>query len=167
MSAEIEVSVIDDDSREAEIIVKRGDDVEVMAVAELSYLDDNNDIVEPVRPLTYCILAIDSDKFEHDLDEMTPRQIEDLTAYEATAIHAAFDEYHGDYDSALSLLQGGYTVWRDQDDVIENFLEDYSLPSFIRHALDNETSKDHLWRTAREGRTLNQRPDGTIVEFWK
>lgn len=110
--------------------------------------------------ITFVIQEVDG----VDVDEEAgPEEIAELAKHDGHAVLAALIEYHNDVDQALILLRGGYVVWENREEIIDAELEDYSLPYFITHAIDEEK----IWLSIKDGRTLVEVGGGTFVEFHK
>lgn len=128
-------------------------DIEELALSRLGLGESE------AKYLVYTIEEINGEDYNIEADLST---IADLLRHDNGPVTAALEEYHRYPDQALILLEGGYTVWKDFGEVVDNYLEDYDLPYEIMQCID----ADKLEKYIRQGRTFTESPStGELVEF--
>lgn len=158
--ADLRIYVANSDSGRAGWFDASGDlskhDIQLMALEELRISEDEEDGV------LYIIQEVDS--FDVDA-ETTSDVIAELASskYGASEVLAALEAYHNDPEDALILLKGGYYVYSDEDEIVDEFLDRYGLDSVIERMIDREKALKY----AKSDRTLIESPTGAIVEFYR
>lgn len=84
-----------------------------------------------------------------------------LNEHDEQIVQAACATYSNNIDDIESLLDNGYSVYADKDEVIDSWLECMDVPQSVQSYINT----DAVWRDLQIDGTYHVCDDGTIVEF--